>query len=61
MGWLVQVYEGQAHVVPNTEPGHVLDFDACPCVPTRSDIDSRIALHHDEADRILAASNPPKD
>lgn len=55
MGWHVQAYDGEVHIVPDTEPGHVL-AESCWCTPTRAPDEPLMLTHHDEADRILEAS-----
>lgn len=57
MNWLAQAYEGEMHVVPDTEPGHVLS-PSCWCGPVRRDPVEYPTkwTHNDEADRVLAAS-----
>lgn len=53
MGWLVQMYEGHAHVVPDTEPGHVLSDD-CFCEPVVKLVNDRqMMLHNDELNRVV--------
>jgi hypothetical protein len=60
MGWIVQAYEGDAHVVPeNDELPHMLTGD-CDCQPrielvhastTPSDPGHRVILHRDQLER----------
>jgi hypothetical protein len=54
MGWITQSYEGNVHVVPDTEPGHVLGPD-CFCVPAalmENAAGGVLVMHHDELDRV---------
>lgn len=61
MGWIAQEYEGNAHVVPDTEPDHVLAAD-CWCAPRAEQVKpwlkqrGFVITHRDEAQRILDAS-----
>lgn len=56
MGWITQEYEDEVHVVPDTEPGHVLSSE-CFCVPflkqDRGVPVQGLWIHNDKADRIL--------
>jgi hypothetical protein len=53
MGWIVQEYEGEVHVVPDTEPGHVLESN-CFCAP-EIEIHMRglEIIHRDELQRTV--------
>jgi hypothetical protein len=44
--WLCQEYEGEVHVVPTTELGHVLDWH-CFCDPTPDPTDPRVVVHRE--------------
>lgn len=54
MGWIVQAYEGEVHVVPDTEDqAHILMVD-CWCEP---EIDEDgVIVHRDELDRMEIAA-----
>lgn len=53
MGWIVQEYEGDAHVVPDTEAGHVLTV-SCFCDPgVEIVMRSALVTHRDEMQRIV--------
>ena len=57
MAWITQRYEGEVHVVPDTEGGHVLHA-ACFCLPEVEMVEgndgrsSPLLLHRDELDRM---------
>lgn len=58
MAWIAQAYEGDGHVVPDTESGHVLSVD-CFCAPIIERVGrGRLVTHRDEAARILASPAP---
>jgi hypothetical protein len=56
MSWIVQGYEGNIHVVPDTEEGHELGPE-CFCKPAaifENEAGGLLIMHHDEIDRITA-------
>lgn len=53
MGWIIQKYEGNIHIVPDTEPGHVLGPD-CFCTPAavmENQVGGLLVIHQDAIDR----------
>ena len=56
--WIVQEYEGAVHVVPDTEPGHVLDA-GCFCEPERDAEEPAVIVHRDGLDRQVSNVRPP--
>lgn len=55
MGWIIQQYENNIHVVPDTEEGHVLDPD-CFCGPSalmENESGGLLIMHYDEIDRMV--------
>ena len=53
MGWITQEYDGNVHVVPDTEAGHVLAA-GCFCEPTIEETESGCLItHRDQLDRLL--------
>jgi hypothetical protein len=56
MSWIVQGYEGNIHVGPDTEEGHELGPE-CFCKPAaifENEAGGLLIMHHDELDRITA-------
>jgi hypothetical protein len=61
-GWIVQQYEGNVHVVPDTEPGHILGPD-CFCVPAalmENEVGGLLVIHHDKLDREVENPKMPR-
>lgn len=63
MGWIIQKYEGNVHVVPDTEPGHVLGPD-CFCTPAavmENEVGGLLVIHQDAIDREVPMETTDQD
>jgi hypothetical protein len=63
MGWIIQEYQGNVHIVPDTEPGHVLGPE-CFCTPAalmENEVGGLLVIHQDAIDREAPMETEDKD